>query len=1110
MQVHLNSYPLTLEGYAQVAGSVEGRLSAALDDIASGRSRSGQSSSLYAVPPAEEEAILPAFAAADDSERAYATALDDQAQTEKDLSNLNSRADATAQELATARRRASDASTLVSLLSAESRSLRATANALLAPDQRMRAVFRFQSDYEPHVTLTEGRLPTVTLPAAGQPAGGPPAFEALVGDETARRAGIRVGDRLAAVPTSREPTPKADVLVVGIVHPTNPAEAFWAAIDPFIYLPSASEGYVTVPLIVPEEMFFLLGAAFPNSSAESYRWNVYIDPTRVTAERARRVEGAVGSLRQDLLNNVERSRIFTALDSLLADYRTKLIYTRIPVYLLLFQVAGIALYYITMLSGMLVERRAGEIALLKGRGASARQIVGIHLMEGAIVCGLAAAAAPFLAVALVREIGRTAAFGGVGALPAQMSLFTFLLSTGGALISLAALLLPVIGSARMDIVQQRQQAARPQRAPFWQRYYLDLLLLGAGGVLYWQIRNQGNLVRRGALGDISTDPVQLLAPALLMVASAIVFLRLFPLIVSGLSRIATRAKVPILMGLHYMGRNPIPYSRLMLLLILAMSLGFFAATFGGTLTRNQEERALYQAGSDLRVSGIRNTDTGTDALLNQFRSLEGVVDVTVAYRADASVGATGASAEFRVLAVDPDAIAQVAWFRNDFSPNTLSGLMREITPAEPPSPGVPLPESAAQVGVWVRALDSCPDCTILARLVDAGGGYRQLRLGAVFGDEWQLLVADIAGASGGSNPPLPLRLQALYIDRSGPARNAAGAIAFDDLQTFTAGGEPQPLEGFDEPRVWDMNRPDLRTNGDRFTIDGNEARSGAGAGRLRWYQGSGSPGILFDSDIVRIPAIASASLLKALNTRPGAQLDNVNVAGRLVTLDLVDEATYFPTMNPDERNGFVLVDRDALLHQMNRRASTPVYPNDVWVTTDGRESLVLDDPSLIGANIFDRVRIIAEVTSDPLRSGGLRGVLLITFLAVTGLSALGLFLYAYLAAQRRQLEFAVLRTLGFSSRQISALIFFEQALLLFLGLAGGTLIGIGLSRIMLPFLEVTELGQPVIPPFIVSMDWSLLAQTYAILIGAFLVASIASVWFFSRLALYSALRIGER
>lgn len=213
VQVFLNSYPLTLEGYARVAGTVEGKLDTALGDVATGISRAGRGPSMYAVPPVDQEAILPAMATADAAERAHATSLDDQAQAEKDLSDLTARADATAQDLAAARRRASDASTAVARLNAESRSLRAAANALLGPDQRRRTVFRFQSGYESHVALTEGRLPAVaSAPAPGQP----PTFEALIGDATARSSGIRIGDRIAALPTSREPTAKVDVLIVGI------------------------------------------------------------------------------------------------------------------------------------------------------------------------------------------------------------------------------------------------------------------------------------------------------------------------------------------------------------------------------------------------------------------------------------------------------------------------------------------------------------------------------------------------------------------------------------------------------------------------------------------------------------------------------------------------------------------------------------------------------------------------------------------------------------------------------------------------------------------------------------------------------------------------------
>ena len=54
--------------------------------------------------------------------------------------------------------------------------------------------------------------------------------------------------------------------------------------------------------------------------------------------------------------------------------------------------------------------------------------------------------------------------------------------------------------------------------------------------------------------------------------------------------------------------------------------------------------------------------------------------------------------------------------------------------------------------------------------------------------------------------------------------------------------------------------------------------------------------------------------------------------------------------------------------------------------------------------------------------------------AVLVLSAMGFLIYSYLTAQRRMLEFAVLRTMGFSRRQITTLVGFEQLPLAFLEL----------------------------------------------------------------------------
>ena len=51
----------------------------------------------------------------------------------------------------------------------------------------------------------------------------------------------------------------------------------------------------------------------------------------------------------------------------MAEYQEKLFFTRLPLFALMLLIVGIALYYLVLVATMLVERQAGEIALLKSR-----------------------------------------------------------------------------------------------------------------------------------------------------------------------------------------------------------------------------------------------------------------------------------------------------------------------------------------------------------------------------------------------------------------------------------------------------------------------------------------------------------------------------------------------------------------------------------------------------------------------------------------------------------------------------------------------------------------------------------------------------------------------
>ena len=160
-------------------------------------------------------------------------------------------------------------------------------------------------------------------------------------------------------------------------------------------------------------------------------------------------------------------------------------------------------------------------------------------------------------------------------------------------------------------------------------------------------------------------------------------------------------------------------------------------------------------------------------------------------------------------------------------------------------------------------------------------------------------------------------------------------------------------------------------------------------------------------------------------------------------------------------------------------------------------------------NRFDRAALRALQSSDPLVAASWEGILFLSFAAVLALTALGFAVYAALAVQSRGLEFAILRTMGFSSRQVLALVSFEQAFVIGAGMAVGTLMGFPLSRLMIGYLGVTESGKDPLPPLVAQVSWGAVAAVHALLAVVFVgtIASLATVY--SRLAVHRALRIGE-
>ena len=76
------------------------------------------------------------------------------------------------------------------------------------------------------------------------------------------------------------------------------------------------------------------------------------------------------------------------------------------------------------------------------------------------------------------------------------------------------------------------------------------------------------------------------------------------------------------------------------------------------------------------------------------------------------------------------------------------------------------------------------------------------------------------------------------------------------------------------------------------------------------------------------------------------------------------------------------------------------------------------------------------------------------------------------------MQFGLMRTVGFSMRQLITLVWLEQAIVIGAGMALGAEMGRRLGAIIMPFLSHNDRGTQVLPPFVLEIDWGTLAITY--------------------------------
>lgn len=190
---------------------------------------------------------------------------------------------------------------------------------------------------------------------------------------------------------------------------------------------------------------------------------------------------------------------------------------------------------------------------------------------------------------------------------------------------------------------------------------------------------------------------------------------------------------------------------------------------------------------------------------------------------------------------------------------------------------------------------------------------------------------------------------------------------------------------------------------------------------------------------------------------------------------------------------------------------TVIEPSEWWLDVSGPAAPVsarLAAPPFSSERVLDRVAHARALSTDPVALG-ISGALYFGFAAAAAFAVIGFAVSSATSAVERRTEFAVLRALGLSKRQLSSALALEGGLTAALALLAGTGLGVLLAWLVLPFVSLSDEGMRPYPSVLVHFPWKTALLLEGLLVVALAAVVLLDIRILGRIRLAPALRAGE-
>ncbi len=510
-------------------------------------------------------------------------------------------------------------------------------------------------------------------------------FDVIVNENTFVTQKLMLGEKLQLSALKDAAGNPYYARVAGVFECNDVQDVYWTT------NPTAWDNICMMDENLFRQLFINLNQTNVNYDSE---WYAVVDYTDMQGERVKEYQ----EITERYLKQYEALKVRdvkTHYGDIFENYVIQARKLNTTIWVLQFPVFILLVSFVFMVAGQMMDMEENEIAVYKSRGANKRQIVGVYLLQSLVIGAVALGAGIPLGVWICKVLGASNSFLEFvqrKALPVQITGQSLGIAVLTAVVSVCAMVLPVLRYAKVNIVDHKRKKHGRREKPLWKRLGLDFVLVGSSVYGLIQFDKQKEYLAQQVLDGASLNPFLYICSSLFMVGAALIILRIFPWIVKGVFYPGKKWWSPAMyssfLRIIRTGKNQ---GFLIIFLILTIAMGVFSAQAARTINANAQERIQYTVGADLVLKeywpdNSQIVNAGEEIVYKEpsfekYRELEGVESVTRVY-VDDKVQAFidgGKISNIMLMGVHTREFGETAYFKENLLPEHYHTYLNAIS-----------------------------------------------------------------------------------------------------------------------------------------------------------------------------------------------------------------------------------------------------------------------------------------------------------------------------------------------------------------------------------------------------------------------------------------------